>query len=639
MVYKSKIKLLISYHKPSVLLKNDIFMPVHSGRAEYIKKYLNGFVQKEDYDWMMENTIGDDTGDNISQLNHDFNELTTVYWAWKNYDAIESPDYIGFMHYRRQFIFDKGKNNSSKKNVEVTFKKLDQNVLKIINCNSDVIENVISNYDVIAAKPLDNGMTVFEYYKKCHIISELDFCINVICNEYPLLYPCAKRFFKQNLNSCCNMFIMKRELFFEYCQFLFGIAFNFLQNYDRSNYSIDDSRMFVLERMTAFYLYYLSQYKNIRFSTLPITFLEQPQIVQDYYPAFQDNNIPIIFSSSEEYLKYCAIAIRSIIDNSNINNTYDIFIMTKKISDFEKDRIMCMINNHKNFSIRFVEIDIYLDQFVEYSGEINLIHTFKSEAYHRLLIPKIFYNYKKVLYLDCDIIVEKDIAELYYTNINDYFIGASSDIEFFCLYYENRKSTDKYIENVLKLSDPYEYIQTGVLLFNIEELNKSDYFNNCLDFIRKNVKTYFFVQDVINYVCKNKIFRFSIKWNVDWHSTFILHKHQLSKLLPKKYYEEYMEAREDAYILHFTGIWKPWSQPEKQIADVFWKYARCTPFYETILFAELNKKSHAKNQSVYRLKCNNNRLLKKIEQIFIYKNEYGLRFTLKLLMNKIIRAL
>lgn len=53
--------------------------------------------------------IGDDTGDNISALNDSYNEMTALYWAWKNYDKLGNPDYIGLMHYRRHFVLNEGK--------------------------------------------------------------------------------------------------------------------------------------------------------------------------------------------------------------------------------------------------------------------------------------------------------------------------------------------------------------------------------------------------------------------------------------------------------------------------------------------------------------------------------------------------
>ena len=100
------IKILVGYHKPAELLKDDILTPIHLGRALATEASKDGNISKDDYKWMCENMIGDDTGDNISYLNRYLNELTGIYWAWKNYDKLGNPDYIGYVHYRRLFLFD-----------------------------------------------------------------------------------------------------------------------------------------------------------------------------------------------------------------------------------------------------------------------------------------------------------------------------------------------------------------------------------------------------------------------------------------------------------------------------------------------------------------------------------------------------
>lgn len=89
------IKLLICYHRSAPLLNDEILTPIHVGRRG-----------AENDSWLSENMIGDDTGENISGYNNCYNELTAVYWAWKNYDKLGSPEYIGLAHYRRHFVLD-----------------------------------------------------------------------------------------------------------------------------------------------------------------------------------------------------------------------------------------------------------------------------------------------------------------------------------------------------------------------------------------------------------------------------------------------------------------------------------------------------------------------------------------------------
>ena len=87
----SKIKILVACHKPCDVISNDVYMPIHVGRA--VSKYKDE----------MAHMTGDDTGDNISEKNPYYSELTALYWAWKNLRDVE---YIGLCHYRRLFGVD-----------------------------------------------------------------------------------------------------------------------------------------------------------------------------------------------------------------------------------------------------------------------------------------------------------------------------------------------------------------------------------------------------------------------------------------------------------------------------------------------------------------------------------------------------
>jgi len=580
-------------------LKDEIMTPIHCGRAHYTGKFARGAVPKDEYDWMMANTIGDDSGDNIS-LEQDFNEAQAIYWAWKNYDTLGNPDYIGFMHYRRHFIFkDIKKFPNNDKNVIVSFKRLNDRTLREIGYSADAVQNIVSNNDLVAVNPLNSNLTVYEYYKNHHIISELDFCIDTIRRDHPGLYPHAKAFFSQNLNSICNMFIMRKTLFFDYCQFFFDIAFKFYSSFDRSNHSPEDSRAFVLERMTGFYLYYLSQQNGLKHTTLPITLIESPHIIPDYHPAFANNNIPVVFSCNENYFKFTAVAIQSIVDNSSVRNNYDIFIMSKNIPEDDKAKLGGMVSGHTNVSIRYVNMDDFFDLFEDDDRWEKVKPVFTETGYYRFWIPKIFKNFSKVLYLDSDLVVERDIAGLFFTVMGDHLLGAAPDIGVFRIAYRKHGKA-RFIQNhtreTLKLASPYDYVQAGVLLFNIDAINNFGFFDECFTFLSENPSPYYKAQDLINFVCRDRILRFSIKWNLKWHCVLFPQDDPLNKSLPKQFYEAYIDAQKNTYLLHFSGAQKPWMEPDSPMANVFWKYARRVPFYEMILSEMVTFTSARKRQ-------------------------------------------
>ena len=84
------IKIIVATHKKYNMPKDNMYLPVHVGRQG-----------KDDIGYQ-----GDNEGENISEKNPFYCELTGLYWAWKNLNA----DYIGLAHYRRNFVYKKGKN-------------------------------------------------------------------------------------------------------------------------------------------------------------------------------------------------------------------------------------------------------------------------------------------------------------------------------------------------------------------------------------------------------------------------------------------------------------------------------------------------------------------------------------------------
>ena len=216
----TKLKIFISYKKKEKVLKNSILQPIQTGRV----------LTKE----RIENTIGDDSGDNISELNNKYNELSAQYWVWKHYDEIGSPDYIGFMHNRRHFIFDP----ELKHLPYVWLPKSRFYFLKevydgyINHFSEDKIYPYLEDnpscisFRHVNIKPVTNQNNMKEHFykglpgQKKEVFEVLE---NVIKEHYPQYYKTFENFKKGTIMYCCNSFIMPKNLFFEYSEFLFDI--------------------------------------------------------------------------------------------------------------------------------------------------------------------------------------------------------------------------------------------------------------------------------------------------------------------------------------------------------------------------------------------------------------------------------
>lgn len=243
------IRLFISCHHRNVSIPdNPLLFPMQVGSA----------IAKDRFEGMLH----DDEGDNISAKNKSYCELTGQYWAWRNIDA----DYYGFMHYRRYFNFS---HNLFPEHHEpfifgdVVFPKNDPQSLHQISFDEPTMRKLIEECDFIAPTPVaaPNGATVYEQYRESvgHHIEDLDTVMFIIQNRYPEIWPSAKRYLSQTKSYVCNMFIMKRELFFSYSNFLFDVLQTFEELTDTSHYTSIGRRVagYLGERICGIYLTYL----------------------------------------------------------------------------------------------------------------------------------------------------------------------------------------------------------------------------------------------------------------------------------------------------------------------------------------------------------------------------------------------
>lgn len=203
------IKILVTYHTKSPLFKSDIVVPIHAGRAVAKVKSKDGIITDKEYQWLMQNMIGDDTGDNISELNRDFNEWTALYWAWKNYDKLGNPDYIGLCHYRRFF------------ELPILKHKRFGNYLDQEGYSQENLEAILKKYDFIYGQPAYSAPYIgFSRWQKG---------IQLSPKYHPILYKEYLKFEKEKKFYCNNMFIMKKADFFDMCEECFPIAFDFIK--------------------------------------------------------------------------------------------------------------------------------------------------------------------------------------------------------------------------------------------------------------------------------------------------------------------------------------------------------------------------------------------------------------------------
>lgn len=209
-----KVKIIIATHKKYWMPSDEIYLPVHVGAEG--KKDAEGNELDLGY-------CKDNSGDNISELNSSFCELTGLYWAWKNVDA----DFIGLAHYRRHFSMKKRK---------------------------DVFESVLSGEEL---EPFLPSVSIFvpqkrkyyieslySHYAHTHYKEHLDDTRCVIEKKYPEYLESYDKVVKHTYGYMFNMMICRKDLLEDYCTWLFDILFEIKDMYANGNQKYADISAF-----------------------------------------------------------------------------------------------------------------------------------------------------------------------------------------------------------------------------------------------------------------------------------------------------------------------------------------------------------------------------------------------------------
>ena len=267
--------------------------------------------------------------------------------------------------------------------------------------------------------------------------------------------------------------------------------------------------------------------------------------------------IPIFFAIDDNYAPFFAVALTSLLDNASKNYFYKIYVLTTSLRKEYADRLRLVVDDLAvdNATIDFVSMK---DEMEKSSGSFHLRHYYSRETYCRIFIPRVFKQYDKVLYLDSDIVVTGDIAELYNTDLGDNLVAAASE--------EVMVDYDvygTYVEKTLGVWR-YDYFSAGVLLINAKLYRKENIETKFIDLLNSFTFRVTQDEDYLNVLCKGRVQPVSLGWN-------------------KSAYKNPHFDDKDLKLIHYKINWKPWHYDNILYEDYFWKYAKETFLYDKIL--------------------------------------------------------
>ena len=277
--------------------------------------------------------------------------------------------------------------------------------------------------------------------------------------------------------------------------------------------------------------------------------------------------VTVVISIDDNYVPLAAAMLASLADNADRTNVYEIVILDCGISDYKRSVLDWFLARHPHLAVRYVAIGNALEGF-HVSRHVSL------STYGRLLIPELLPEHEKVIYLDADLIVLKDVSALLNHTLTGSFIAAATNCVVLSGMHSNVKEYEichsDYLRKILGLNDDEasSYFNAGVLVLNNREIQRTNLFRRILTEHRHS-KFAFWDQDMLNLAVRSGRVPLDIRWNIaNTHEQTFVRKH------PQ--FDELVEARKEPFIIHYTI--KPWEDRPQRFSEYFWYYLRTTPF-------------------------------------------------------------
>lgn len=239
------IKIFVCCHRPVKVPEHPLLVPLQVGAA-LAEKHFPGYLH-------------DDVGDHISDRNRSYCELTGLYWVWKNVEA----DHYGFFHYRRYLypaLDEKRPYRIEKGPSSALLERL----------GFSRFGSLIPHYDLILPKRENMYVPVREHYAGApfHRREDLELAERILLDQYPEYKAAADSYLSGTMNYFGNMFIMKRQVFHDYCGWLFPILEEFDRRADTSVYGVQERRVdgYLAERLLGIYQMY---HRKLRMLEVP----------------------------------------------------------------------------------------------------------------------------------------------------------------------------------------------------------------------------------------------------------------------------------------------------------------------------------------------------------------------------------
>ena len=567
----TKIHIAVACHKPSRLPKNELLVPIQVG-AKIAKTRLP--------------FAGDDTGDNISEKNPEYCELTAQYWEWKNVEA----DYYGLCHYRRFLCCHKVKAERNERD-QIVANVLDDFTLKKFGLeDAQEMQALIESADAVVGEPQNlanihtprgNKVTAYAHWaaheRALIKVKDLEKMLKILEEVNPELGASARKYLNGNTFLGFNCFVLKKELFNELCEIEFEVLSRLEKEVDLTDYCQQLSRIygFMGEIISSAYFYQLEHSKKYKVKHVPLLYFNYTDDYKPILPIAGENAMQIVFQQADAPAFHFGTIWQTFLDHVEKKYNYDTIIILSGASKITKDLICEMSKDYTNVSVRFLEEEFLCGKIQDRSG----VEVPDSMAFLPLVLP----DFKKALVFGPKILFMDKVSGLWQMNLDDNLLAAPLDI------YTVACANDIYVETALErlkkyLKNPLEIYSVNASVWDFEKYRAEfDWQTIAKSFERfdkepkhKSDES----QIVINTLCDKKIKRVDQRWWT-WYPLSDHLEYQLP-YAPLKDYEQLLEAQENPAVMAYERD-DPWFPKDNELYRPYWTAAKRTPFYEEYL--------------------------------------------------------
>ncbi len=268
---------------------------------------------------------------------------------------------------------------------------------------------------------------------------------------------------------------------------------------------------------------------------------------------------PICFITDQNYALSALTAIRSLLLNRDPGSEYKIYVLTAEDIPQKTERMFRMID-------RDIEI-ISLEKEEKYQKITSENPHVSTTALYKFNLADIFSEYKRLLYIDTDVLILRDLGNLLKTDLQNAYAAV---VETY--------SARTYRINPLDHIPVKHYFNSGVMLLNLDRMRREDLGRKLLDY-RINGWNRFMDQDALNAVFRDEVISLPVFYNLMYTTVVRFSIKEVCEQYDLPVLKSWEELYERTYIVHFSSADKPWLYDNVWGSDLWYSYYKKLPLW------------------------------------------------------------